>query len=241
MQVKQREILSKVPEVTLTFWIVKIFATTLGETGGDALSMSMNLGYLTSGICYCSSNSDFSQEVSSCRLLDDNRSNYNGGHDAGRFCRSIVGNWLCRWLGDSVQLINGIAMAVVSDAGLGSCRNHPVTPSRSVLLGNDYVFPNIGDGTWGLDCRSKRSGAWIHWCSDSVWWNVSSNCYCVLPHQNEPHDAILGGVHLDATARCCRRGLLGQTPCSRWLGAESLLSICNPAGTNRVVRVFLSV
>ncbi|MEO9125601.1 MAG: hypothetical protein ABI262_13090 [Microcoleus sp.] len=48
MQVKQREILSKVPEVTLTFWIVKIFATTLGETGGDALSMSMNLGYLTS-------------------------------------------------------------------------------------------------------------------------------------------------------------------------------------------------
>jgi uncharacterized membrane-anchored protein len=38
--------LSKVPEVTLLFWIVKIAATTLGETGGDAVSMSMNLGYL---------------------------------------------------------------------------------------------------------------------------------------------------------------------------------------------------
>ena len=38
--------LSKVPEVTLIFWIVKIAATTLGETGGDAVSMSMNLGYL---------------------------------------------------------------------------------------------------------------------------------------------------------------------------------------------------
>src|ERR1700710_978812 len=37
---------SKVPEVTLMFWIVKIAATTLGETGGDAVSMSMNLGYL---------------------------------------------------------------------------------------------------------------------------------------------------------------------------------------------------
>ena len=37
---------SKVPEVTLLFWIIKIAATTLGETGGDALSMSMNLGYL---------------------------------------------------------------------------------------------------------------------------------------------------------------------------------------------------
>src|ERR1700726_1643326 len=38
--------LSKVPELTLIFWIIKIFATTLGETGGDAVSMSMNLGYL---------------------------------------------------------------------------------------------------------------------------------------------------------------------------------------------------
>src|ERR1700716_1187986 len=37
---------SKVPEVTLGFWIIKIAATTLGETGGDAVSMSMNLGYL---------------------------------------------------------------------------------------------------------------------------------------------------------------------------------------------------
>jgi uncharacterized membrane-anchored protein len=38
--------LSKVPEVTLVFWIIKIFATTLGETGGDTVSMSMDLGYL---------------------------------------------------------------------------------------------------------------------------------------------------------------------------------------------------
>ena len=38
--------LSKVPEVTILFWIIKIAATTLGETGGDAVSMSMHLGYL---------------------------------------------------------------------------------------------------------------------------------------------------------------------------------------------------
>ena len=44
----KQEILSKVPEVTLMFWIIKILATTLGETGGDAVSMSMNLGYLVS-------------------------------------------------------------------------------------------------------------------------------------------------------------------------------------------------
>jgi uncharacterized membrane-anchored protein len=40
--------LSKVPAITLGFWIIKITATTLGETGGDSLSMSMNLGYLIS-------------------------------------------------------------------------------------------------------------------------------------------------------------------------------------------------
>tara|TARA_R110001592_G_scaffold361035_1_gene670754 strand:+ start:305 stop:1063 length:759 start_codon:yes stop_codon:yes gene_type:complete len=40
------ETLAKVPALTLGFWIIKILATTLGETGGDAVSMSMNLGYL---------------------------------------------------------------------------------------------------------------------------------------------------------------------------------------------------
>ncbi len=39
-------VLSKVPEVTWLFWVIKIAATTLGETGGDAVSMSMHLGYL---------------------------------------------------------------------------------------------------------------------------------------------------------------------------------------------------
>ena len=38
--------LSKVPEITLVFWIIKIAATTLGETGGDAVTMTLHLGYL---------------------------------------------------------------------------------------------------------------------------------------------------------------------------------------------------
>lgn len=44
--------LAKVPEVTLGFWIIKIAATTLGETGGDAVSMSMNMGYLLSTVIF---------------------------------------------------------------------------------------------------------------------------------------------------------------------------------------------
>jgi len=48
MNTSKEAIVSKVPEVTLVFWIIKILCTTIGETGGDAVSMSMNLGYLVS-------------------------------------------------------------------------------------------------------------------------------------------------------------------------------------------------
>ena len=41
------EAATKVPEVTLVFWIIKIAATTLGETGGDSVTMTLNWGYLT--------------------------------------------------------------------------------------------------------------------------------------------------------------------------------------------------
>jgi len=43
---------SKVPEVTLAFWIVKIAATTLGETGGDSITMTLNWGYLSGTILF---------------------------------------------------------------------------------------------------------------------------------------------------------------------------------------------
>lgn len=46
MTTSAEKAMTKVPEVTLVFWIIKIAATTLGETGGDAVSMSMHLGYL---------------------------------------------------------------------------------------------------------------------------------------------------------------------------------------------------
>jgi uncharacterized membrane-anchored protein len=48
----ETDMLSKVPEVTLTFWIIKIAATTLGETGGDTVSMTMNLGYLVGTLIF---------------------------------------------------------------------------------------------------------------------------------------------------------------------------------------------
>src|ERR1700751_6302960 len=46
-QMTKGEALSKVPEITLVFWIIKIAATTLGETGGDSVTMTLDWGYLT--------------------------------------------------------------------------------------------------------------------------------------------------------------------------------------------------
>src|SRR5262252_9713950 len=58
---KKDEILTKVPEVTLGFWVVKILATTLGETGGDTVTMTwlkadvmVNSGYLIGSAIFLS-------------------------------------------------------------------------------------------------------------------------------------------------------------------------------------------
>jgi uncharacterized membrane-anchored protein len=47
---EHKNLWSKVPQVTLAFWCVKILATTVGETGGDALSMTLKLGYAVSSL-----------------------------------------------------------------------------------------------------------------------------------------------------------------------------------------------
>src|ERR1043165_4319922 len=47
-----RDLISKVPQVTLAFWIIKILATTLGETGGDAVTMTMKLGYAVGSLIF---------------------------------------------------------------------------------------------------------------------------------------------------------------------------------------------
>ena len=48
----KHEALSKVPEVTLAFWVIKIAATTLGETGGDTVTMTLNWGYRSGTILF---------------------------------------------------------------------------------------------------------------------------------------------------------------------------------------------
>ena len=49
---QQSDFVNKLPEITAAFWLLKITATTLGETGGDWMSMTMNLGYLKSTLLF---------------------------------------------------------------------------------------------------------------------------------------------------------------------------------------------
>ena len=85
--------------MTLLFGMLKIGATTLGETGGDAVSMSMNLGYLVSSLIFMAIFivvviAQISHAPISCAVILDNDSRHN---DGGRFCRPVFGHWLCRW------------------------------------------------------------------------------------------------------------------------------------------------
>src|SRR5882724_1882169 len=52
MQYENSDTIAKVPAVTLGFWLMKIIATTLGETGGDAVSMTLNWGYALSSALF---------------------------------------------------------------------------------------------------------------------------------------------------------------------------------------------
>src|ERR1700736_5607261 len=83
--------LSKVPEVTLGFWVIKVLATTLGETGGDAVTMSMK-----SGLCdwqfhfyrhfrRCRRRANLREGIPSLPLLGHNRRDDNLGDDHGGF------------------------------------------------------------------------------------------------------------------------------------------------------------
>src|ERR1700745_1045740 len=51
-QMLRHDTLSKFPEVSLLFWIIKIAATTLGETGGDTVTMTLNWGYLAGSLLF---------------------------------------------------------------------------------------------------------------------------------------------------------------------------------------------
>ena len=127
--------LSKVPEVTLGFWIIKIAATTLGETGGDAVSMSLNLGYLVGTAIFAAifvvavTAQIARQDVPPVPLLGGDRRDHDGRHDAGRFRRPLARHRLHRRLDDAARA----AARHRSRSGIGR--------SASVSVRHDQLRP----------------------------------------------------------------------------------------------------
>ena len=155
---------SKVPEVTLGFWIVKIIATTLGETAGDAVSMTMQLGYaveqhhLYRHLSRRGQRANRCQVVSSLPLLGGHRCHHDCRHDHGRFCRSVTGDWLRWWCRNSICTSHGVSFGVVPYRRLYLGHQHHVSEGRTLLLDHNFVLTNLGHGTRRLGGRYQRSG-----------------------------------------------------------------------------------
>jgi len=110
--------LSKVPEVTLAFWIIKIAATTLGETGGDAVSMSMHLGYAIGsaifiGIFVVAVAAQIAARIPPVPVLGRDHRDHDSGHDDGGLCRSLPWHRLCRGIVDPVRAPYGLTRRLV--------------------------------------------------------------------------------------------------------------------------------
>ena len=105
--------MNKIAKVTVFFWIMKICATTLGETAGDLLSMTLNVGYALSSVILIvlfliSVIAQLkSTRVSSRSLLDCDPDDKYGGHNDVRFYGSNPGAWLCKRLADFDGLFAG--------------------------------------------------------------------------------------------------------------------------------------
>ena len=157
--------LSKVPEVTLIFWIIKIAATTLGETGGDSVTMTLNWGYLVGTAIFLSilvvlviwqivankfhpflywativASTTFGTTMAD--FADRSLGiGYTGGSTLLFFCLMAV---LALWYWSE----RTISVNTVSHSKGGS-----------VLLGGDHILANARHRTWRLDGRYRRP--WI--------------------------------------------------------------------------------
>ena len=136
----------KVPEVTLAFRVIKVAATTLGETGGDTLSMTMNLGYALSSIVFftlflvavavqLASKSFHPFLYWLVVVVDDDCP-----HDHGGLCGSLAGHRLLRRFACAFDGIDGRSRVVAVLARLRVGQPDRLAQGRRILLGDNPLF-----------------------------------------------------------------------------------------------------
>ena len=175
-----QQALSKVPAVTLGFWIIKILATTLGETGGDTVTMTW-LGETTRIRCPRLSDrhgdirraadraglgADQGARVQPVALLGDDRRLDHVRDDAGGLRRPLARHRLSRRLAAALRLRAAVAVRLVPDAGHGRRQHASPAARRDILLDHDHLFADARDRARRLDRRLAGSAIRAaRWCS----------------------------------------------------------------------------
>jgi hypothetical protein len=150
--------LSKVPEVTLGFWIIKIAATTLGETGGDAVTMTLNFSYLVGTAIFATifialvAAEIGAKKFHAFLYWAVIVATTTVGTTDGRLLRPLARHRLYRGLDDPGRSADRHPRSLVCGARhrLGSLDS--LAQSRDVLLGDNFVFANARH-------RARRSAA----------------------------------------------------------------------------------
>ena len=164
MDEKNSDLSAKVPQVTLLFWIIKILATTLGETGGDAVTMSWlgettpeakGTGYLIGtaifGVIFVAAVLvQIRAKKLPVSLLANDCCDDHGRDYSGRLLHQIAWHRLRRRFDDFADPCAFVAsdLALVNREHIH--RHREYTEGRNLLLGDDYVFANTRNGAGRL-------------------------------------------------------------------------------------------
>ena len=178
------DVLSKVPAVTLGFWIIKILATTLGETGGDTVTMTwlgettphpVPNGYLIGTAIFGVLLVGF--VIAQIRARRFNPWLYWATIVASTTCGTTLADFADRSLGIGypggslllLACVLGSLVRLAPDAGHRR-RQHRHRPARgNLLLDHDHLLANARHGAWRLDRRRALAIRAERWCSERVW------------------------------------------------------------------------
>ena len=154
---------SKVPEVTLVFWIIKIAATTLGETGGDTVTMTLNWGYLLGTALFLSllvvfvilqiAAKKFHPYLYWATIV----ASTTAGTTMADFADRSLGIGYAGGSSLLFVLPDGDARRLVSVAGLDLGRHRQYAEGRGVLLDRDHILANAGHRARRLDRGRHRA------------------------------------------------------------------------------------
>ena len=224
---------TKIPEVTLVFWIIKIAATTLGETGGDTVTMTLNWGYLTGTAIFLVRCSSSGGHLPDPRRVDPSRRS-TGRRSSPRPRRtppwptsqSVAGGRLHRrisaiLLGCSSGPLTLWHLDEGSDLGRAPCdgpasKHSTGPPSRSLKRWARR------SGDWTADTPASVTKARAGVFGGALGLVAAAS----IPDEHFPRSIVLDRLHPDSTARRHRRRLPRQAAEPRRYGAQPADRVC---------------